>query len=138
MWKERVLGMRDDVDFIPTSPRTAQSETFYGQMKLADRLKPLADEPSLSEFAFWRIIDNRFPYDMIFKTHRLLVPIREVAEYQDLSQDEVTELHRILQWMRENSTYDLIFENFPKRRSIHGHYHLHLATYHDKRSGFKL
>lgn len=131
-------GLAQQSNPIPTSARSEHGERFYGQMKLAGKLIPLEQEPSIAEFAFWRIIDNRFPYDMIFKTHRMLLPIRVVAEYQDLNSDEVEELHKILQWMRENSDYDLVFENFPKRRSIHAHYHLHLASYHDDRSDFKL
>jgi hypothetical protein len=126
----------DVTDYIPSSGRSANGELMYQCEKIIGNLRALKDEPAIQEWNLWRIIENRFPYDMIFSVHHMLVPIREVPGHEYLNDEELTELYAIK--MEVQSKYDLIFENFPKRRSILAHYHLHLATWHIKRTDFRL
>lgn len=116
---------------LPMSLRTSNGERRYQQAKLDGNLVSLADEDSIMSWSLWRIIDNRFPYGVALKTHHLLLPIRAVPDRSDLSDDELAELVQILALVASN--YDFVMENFPKRRSILAHYHLHLGEYHDTR-----
>lgn len=118
------------------SLRTADGERFYGQMKLSGKLIALADEPSLKEWSYWRLINNRFPYTVALRTHHLLLPIRVVPDRSELQAEELAELTEILSLVAPE--YDFVMENFPKRRSILTHYHLHLGEYHNDRSEMKL
>jgi diadenosine tetraphosphate (Ap4A) HIT family hydrolase len=118
------------------SLRTSAGERFYGQMKLSGKLVPLADEPSITEWEHWRLIDNRFPYAVALRKHHLLLPKRVVADRLDLTEDERTELVWLLRQLSDD--YDFVMENFPKRRSILSHYHLHLGEYYVHREDMKL
>lgn len=125
------------VDVVPTSARTADSEMRYQCAKILGELLSLDQEKAIYTFDHWRIIENRFPYDMIFKTHHMLLPIRIVGTRSELNEAEIRELS-LIRDLTIMHDYDLVFENTPKRRSILSHYHLHLASYYDKRSDFKI
>lgn len=117
---------------LPMSLRTTEGEQFYADQKMSNNLKALADEPSLIDYKYWRVINNRFPYNAVLAEHNLLIPRRVVAERAELNLQEVHELAEILDELKNN--YDFVMENFPHKRSVLYHYHLHLGLYKDKRS----
>lgn len=121
---------------LPMSLRTSSGEARYQRAKQESQLIPLADEDSVMEWGLWRIIINRFPYGIALKRHHLLLPIRAVPDRSDLTDEETAELVQILALVAPE--YDFVMENFPKRRSILAHYHLHLGEYHDSREQMAL
>lgn len=123
---------------LPMSLRTAASEQAYQDAKLNRTTKPLELEPALKIFNHWRIIENGFPYDVAFSRHHLLVPKRaSVAQRWDLNDEERKEFEVILKDYIYQE-YDLWFENCPKRRSVGGYYHIHLANYVEQREQMSL
>lgn len=66
----------------------------------------------------------------------MLIPKSGAAFRHDLHVDEVIELEEIL--ISLDSHYDLVFENFTKRRSVLSLFHLHLASYHRDRKDMRL
>lgn len=84
----------------------------------------------IKEFAHWVIIKNHFPYDLIARTHHLLIPKRKFAEYEDANMKERSELLKIRKEIA--AKYDCIMENFPKNRSVHTYFHLHLLEMKEK------
>ncbi len=127
-----------DMNILPMSLRTFDGEIEYQEAKKNGGTIPLELEQSIQKFKHWRLIDNRFPYAVGFKVHHMLVPCRAgVADRWDLNADEKAEFEQLLkEFVYPN--YDLWFENCPKRRSVLGFYHLHLATYHDNREAMKI
>jgi len=120
----------------PMSVRRLESEQAYQRAKHQGVIRPLNEEPVLINYKHWFLIANRFPYDMIYAEHDLLVCKRQVARRDDLSIAELIELNEAINEL-ENQ-YHLIFENTMSRRSIKNHYHLHLARYVDDRSKITL
>lgn len=121
---------------IPTSARSIAGETAYQEAKRAGQTVPLDQEDKIMEFDHWYIINNRFPYDMTFGKHHMLVPFSGAAFRADLSIDELNELDQII--LQLDATYDLVFENFTKRRSVLSLFHLHLASYYTNRKDMRL
>lgn len=118
---------------IPVTLRTQKSEEQYQRAKELGCLIPLHQEKRIHDFKYWFIVENRFPYDMVFNTHHLLLPMRKVCNRSELNQEEKTELETILDYYVEPK-YDLFFENTQKRRSVMSHYHIHLASYVNERN----
>lgn len=115
------------------SGRTAETEQIYQDAKARGDVKPLELEDSIRQWEHWRLVNNRFPYDSIYKVHHMLLPKRAaVAHRWDLNTEEKTELEIILREFVYQD-YDLWFENCPKRRSVLALYHLHVAVYKDER-----
>ena len=85
---------------------------------------PLCTAQTLKTFTRWRLIDNKYPYDAVAKTHHLLVPIRH-TDGSEITSDERDELE-LLKNTQLNSDYSFILETLPGTKSIPGHYHLHL------------
>lgn len=117
----------------PMSGRSIKGELAYQEAKMSGNTLPLEQEPSVRSWSHWRMIRNRFPYDMLFMQHDMLIPIRSgVADRWQLNDDEKAEFELILrEFVYPN--YDLWFENCPKRRSVLVTYHIHLATYKEER-----
>lgn len=90
--------------------------------QFADRYERL-----IREFDHWLLIENLFPYDRIAEVHHLLVPKRVFPFGEPLSVEEVGELADIKEELGSN--YDALAENFPRNRSVPGHFHLHLLVY---------
>lgn len=124
-------------DIIPTSGRTMDSEMKYQCAKIIGDLLPLSEEPVLKSWKYWKLIENRFPYDMIFKKHHMLIPKREVSHRVHLTISEDLELKRIINEFDDSDEYDAVMDNFRGRRSILSLYHVHLVSWHEKRSDFK-
>lgn len=114
------------------SLRSKMAELKYQQAKRNSQTVPLAEEPSIKEWQHWRLIANRFPYDIAYKQHDMLLPIREVGAWHNLTADEQAEFWLIIDSYVEPQ-YDLWFVNTNKRRSILTHFHVHLATYYGSR-----
>lgn len=132
------MSAQIEISTLPMSLRTFDGEIEYQEAKKHDLTVPLELEPSLKQWDHWRLIDNRFPYTVGFKTHHMLVPKRAgVADRWQLNDDERREFEIILREFTYPN-YDLWFENCPKRRSVRGFYHVHFATYHDERSEMSL
>lgn len=126
------------IERLPMSLRTIETERQYQEDKSARRTLPLELEASLMTWQHWRMIENRYPYGVAYKTHHMLVPKRAgISDRWHLNEDEKREFEVILkEFVYPN--YDLWFENCPKRRSITTLYHVHLATYVDKREDMQL
>lgn len=85
-------------------------------------------EPVLFQFKNWRIIANNFPYDAAFEQHHLLVPNRTVANRSELNEAELEELETLMRY-GASLDYDCMMENFPRNRTVPGHFHIHLLNY---------
>jgi len=117
--------------------RTAESEHEYRVAREKKLLKPIADETPIISFNYWRIVDNRYPYDVAFAKHHLLIPIRKFAEHSDMNLEELCELNEL----HSNYIayeYHMMFENMPGARSIKDLYHIHLARYYNNRTEMSL
>lgn len=123
-------------DKVPTSARRHQSEIAYQDAKTSGSTVPLDQEPHLLDYKHWYVIKNRFPYDMVFAEHDMLLPRSGAADRKDLKLVEFVELQHILDDL--HTSYDLVFENFTHRRSVLSLYHLHLARYHSSREAMQL
>lgn len=111
----------------PNSMRTLQSEQKYQQDKLDGKTKDLLDEPAIKEWPGWRLIENAYPYDLVFKKHHMLIPTTWELKKNGLEDDE---LYFILKELQED--YDLWFVNMPHRQSIKSLFHVHLVCYRDR------
>lgn len=120
---------------LPTSLRTDRGERYYQRAKKAGLTRPLEEEKVLLNFKYWKVIENRFPYDSCFQTHHMLIPKRKFSRRFQMTDDELDELDFFIDTYAEEH-YDIVFENMMKRRSIAGLFHLHLAKYYDTREEF--
>lgn len=87
---------------------------------------PLCSKEAVKNFKYWKIIKNDFPYDLIAREHRMIVPLRhihedaltvsEVAEFEDLKKTYI------------DAEYDYMVEATTKNKSIPAHFHLHLIV----------
>ena len=74
----------------------------------------------------WGIVSNEYPYDAVTSKHDLLFPLRKVAGYEDLTEQEVADLHAILSSLNE---YDSVLYNTPKAQTVPSWFHLHLLKW---------
>lgn len=112
---------------VPNSMRTEKGEKAYQLAQQNGTLKPLREEKRIDYWDDWILIENRFPYDLVFKTHHMLVPTRNFADRTQMKRGERIALDAILSKLGHD--YDIIFENTYKQRSIKQLYHIHLATW---------
>lgn len=87
---------------------------------------PLCEAPSIKEFTYWRIIDNKFPYDRVADIHHQLVPKRHVT-FDNVSQEEKEEMENLITGDL-NSTYAMCALALPNTQSIPSHVHYHLMV----------
>lgn len=106
------------------SPEGKKKYKEYLKTMSPDGSCPLCEKDPLQLFAYWKIIENSFPYDLVADTHHMIAPLRHVVE-EDLNQAELKELKEIKAGMIQ-STYDYIIEGTQKMKSLPGHFHLHL------------
>lgn len=125
-----------DSSLQPATMRTAKMEERYQNAKLMGTTAPLHLEPHIYDWRHWYGIANRFPYDMVFREHDMILPRREVATREQLNMAELTELQEILREM--GAYYDIVFENFMHKRSNQSLYHIHVARFYEKREQFKI
>lgn len=109
--------------------RTRETEAHYTKLKAEGVLShgcTLCLSPSIKEFGEWRIVENRFPYDLIADTHHMILPRRH-ATWEELTESELKEYEEIKDtYMQE--TYEFFIEPVNRQRSIPDHWHLHLIT----------
>jgi diadenosine tetraphosphate (Ap4A) HIT family hydrolase len=108
--------------------RKQESEERYMQHKDSGLTKPLELEPSLKQWTYWRLINNRYPYDSVFEVHHMLIPSRSVSSDRELTAAEKAELENILHNFVEQN-YHIYFVNTRQRRSNHSMYHIHVARF---------
>lgn len=111
--------------------RTPETEERYKAHIARGGIKvcPLCHEEPLQQFTYWKILTNAFPYDKVFQTHHLLVPMRHVAE-EELNEAERAELQTIKNdYIGDH--YQSILEQARDAKSIPGHFHLHLVVFKD-------
>jgi diadenosine tetraphosphate (Ap4A) HIT family hydrolase len=82
---------------------------------------------SIRDFNYWRIIENKFPYDTIAKTHHLLVPKQQTTSWLDIGLSESAELDLLIMYELPKE-YDMILLNFPKAQSVKDWLHFHLIV----------
>lgn len=80
----------------------------------------------LQTFTYWKIMQARFPYDLIAGTHHMLLPLRHVSELE-LTVEEVAEFMEIKHSDPIQHFYDNFIESTHKTRSIPPHFHLHMV-----------
>jgi hypothetical protein len=119
------------------SLRSEQGEQHYIDIKKANKLIPLLDEPAIRQWNHWKLVVNSFPYDICFKEHDLLIPFSGAAIKESLSEVETIELNQIINEYAMDK-YDMIFENTMKRRSVPNLYHIHFASYYATRQEMHL
>lgn len=112
---------------VPNSMRRESSERTYQEAKANKKTRPLNRERRLLSWDHWILIENRFPYDLVFATHHMLIPKRSFKDRKDMWALERKELYLILSLLEHE--YDVVFENTFKQRSVKSIYHLHLATW---------
>lgn len=96
---------------------------FTNGCKLCKEIK------QIKEFRHWRVIYAKFPWDLISKTHHILIPKRHVVENK-LTRAEKKEFESIKQKFVEKK-YELIIETTTRKKSIPEHFHLHLIVIKD-------
>lgn len=121
---------------LPMSLRRRKSEARYQHAKIKGDTVPLQEERSIRDFKYWRLIDNRFPYDAAYTTSHMLVPKRVVPTYSKLKWRERRELRKLID--TELTFYHQVIENMSNTRSVLVIYHLHLVIFHKSRKDFKL
>jgi len=89
---------------------------------------PLCTSPTLEQFTYWKIIQNKYPYDLISSAHKMLVPLRHVPA-QELTAEENAEFMEIKHSEAIQNEYDIFIESTDRARSIPAHFHLHLIIF---------
>lgn len=84
---------------------------------------------SIKEFKFWRIVDNLFPHDRIAKTNHIIISKRHTI-YEELNKLEKKEFEIIKSAYIEKE-YEVMLEVTQKKKSIPGHFHIHLMILKD-------
>ena len=108
------------------SPEGKKRYQEYLEKTSANLPCPLCARQALKEFTYWKIIVNKYPYDLIAETHHMIAPFRHVTE-AELSNDETQELKEIKATYIE-TRYDYIIEATTRNKSIPGHFHQHLLV----------
>ena len=78
----------------------------------------------VEEFTHFAIIENKFPWDRITRTHHLLIPKRKFARAEDMTEAEEAEWKTIRK--KIGATYDMFIENLTG--TLGDIYHPHLIN----------
>jgi hypothetical protein len=109
---------------VKTLRTESTCKTYYEFQKTSDFPECyICEAKEKKRYSKWKIIENEFPYDKIATCNDMIVPIRHTIE-DGLTKEELKELLKIKKDI--NDKYDVIVENTHKRKSIPGHFHLHL------------
>ena len=109
--------------------RSNESEALYEEYKKQGGLDNgcrLCEAPALQTFTHWKIVENKFPYDLIASKHDMLVPLVH-GTAQDITNDAWAELQQIRNDVI-NKHYDFWIEPTPHMRSIPNHMHIHVVV----------
>lgn len=110
------------------SLRTPEGKKIYNEYLASADLSncPLCGKEPMKSFQFWKVTDNSFPYDLIARTHHMLVPLRHASE-KELTQAEWQELRTIRDTFI-HPEYEWVIEATHPHKSVPSHYHLHLLV----------
>lgn len=111
------------------SLRTKETAELYKQAIAEGALNGpcvLCAKKPLQEFELWKIVQNDFPYDLIAKTHHMIVPKRHATE-KELTPEEWSEFSKIKdEYLHPN--YEYLMEAAHKMKSVPAHFHWHLIV----------
>lgn len=114
----------------PRSWRTVETHNRYLEERAAGLQTldhcPLCAAKTIEAFTYWRIIDNKYPYDAVARVHHQIIPLRH-TDGADLTHEEAAELQTLKQTAL-NDTYNVLLEALPRNKSIPGHLHYHLIV----------
>ena len=110
------------------SRELTQAYKDYRKVLPVDAPCALCEKEPLQAFTYWKIIENKFPYDLITETHHMIVPIAHKTEYE-ITSDEWLEYKTIKQTVTQD--YDYFLEATSKLKSIPEHFHIHLLITKD-------
>ena len=105
--------------------RKPESEERYQKEKKLIAECPFCVGESLHEWEYWKLMPNKYPYDLVAEKHDLLV--LNIHE-KNARKDELEELESIKK-MKFIADYHCLIENFQIRQSVPGHFHVHLLRY---------
>lgn len=106
--------------------RLPESETIYAEVRSkwnGDDPCRMCKIPPTREIGSFVITPNEFPYDAVCSLNDMLA-LKECAP--SLTIEQVVELEGIKQVLGAEGFYDLILENMPRKKTIPGHWHIHL------------
>ena len=83
----------------------------------------LCNNKTVKEYKLWKEVKNDYPYDKVFKEQTLLTTKRHIAKINELTLNEIAELHNIMQL----NNYDMLVYNSIKKQSQKQHFHFHLG-----------
>ncbi len=110
--------------------RTKETEDKYDAYKAAGELKKagckLCEAPALRTFTYWKMTDNKFPYDKAASIHHMVMP-REHWGEADIPAEAWAELQELKKtYLNEN--YEFLIEPMAKKKSIPAHLHFHVIV----------
>ena len=118
-----------DTKTKPLNWRTLETHNLYMKDIEAGGLDEgclLCERAALHTFEYWKIIENKYPYDRVALVHEMILPLRH-TDGCDLSEAEKAELE-VLKKTFLNDHYHFIVEALPKTKSIPAHLHMHLIV----------
>lgn len=74
----------------------------------------------------WTITPNQYPYDAVASRHDLLHPTRKVANWDDLTRQELDDLKSIMATLRG---YDAVLYNITHAQTVRDWLHVHLLAF---------
>lgn len=104
-----------------------RTEKKYAEYEAAKRAG--ADSSFLNngrKLLTWAITENQYPYDAIASQHDLLHPARKVANWNDLTQQELEDFGHILTTLRK---YDAVLYNINHAQTVRDWLHVHLLVF---------
>lgn len=102
-------------------------QRYFADLEKRKGVKNMLHMEALWQGEHWFIARNEYPYDRVAAKHDLLIPIRVFAEGDEMTIPEIVELNVIKRKLAGD--YDSVMENTHRRRTVRGHYHLHLIKY---------
>ena len=116
-----------------TALRTAETWARYQAEPKKDNGDCFMCDPEaivvVREFDLWIIIENNYPYDVVAKTHHLLIPKRHFAFDDKRTFGEKYQLEAIKNILNNEGNYDCIMQNFTAGQSQPQHLHYHLLEW---------
>ena len=113
------------------SLRTKETESIYQEyLKTSDpNYCPFcAKDLLVTEYEYWMVLKNRFPYDEIASNHDMLVLKRHVTKMSDIREHELIEYYKLVEDILTGE-YSYYAMNMPEERTIPMHLHYHLIKF---------
>lgn len=112
---------------LRTEETARRYEEACAQQKADGGCRLCNDPESIEEYAHWRLMPNKFPYDRLFAKSDMLVIRRHADEY-GLTDEERAELLSLKAGVLADR-YDSLLDHLPRQKSIPHHYHVHLISF---------